>query len=216
MRHGLSSHFGFVWLLSSKKPESCQKVARKLPESRQTFAKRLPESCQEFARKLPASCQKVYRWSWYSHDTVMRQSWDSHEVVRRQSRDSRETVYYSTPVAGFANMFVPVCSMKLLVTFQQDGHKTMSCLLGQCHGKHRKSCEKLPWELVGCPGVKVFFLLKDVIITTSVTTVVFITITIWVFELSQLFFFIFAQFEFLSFITVWVLDFCHNLGFFFI
>ena len=34
--------------------------------------------------------------------------------------------------------------------------------------KHRKSCEKLPWELVGCQAVKVF-LLKDVGITTSVT-----------------------------------------------
>ena len=38
--------------------------------------------------------------------------------------------------------------------------------------KHRKNCKKLPWELVGCQGVKVF-LLKDVIITTSVTTVLY-------------------------------------------
>ena len=96
--------------------------------------------------------------------------------------------------------------------------------------KHCKSCKKLPWELVGCQGVRVF-LLKDVIITTSVTIVIFITITIWVFELSQFYFFSFAQFEFgpnliiqvlsqfvlfFSFITVWVLEFCHNLGFFFI
>ena len=96
--------------------------------------------------------------------------------------------------------------------------------------KHRKSCEKLRWELVGCQGVKVF-LLKDVIITTSVTTVIFITITILVFELSQFNCFSFARFEFLSmvtiwsfkfchnfvflsFVTVWVLEFCHNLGFF--
>ena len=94
--------------------------------------------------------------------------------------------------------------------------------------KHRKSCEKLPWELVGCQGVQVF-LLKDVIITTSVTTVIFITITIWVFELSQFNFFSFAQFEFLSLVTiwsfkfcqkfflvlsVWVLEFCHSLSFF--
>ena len=96
--------------------------------------------------------------------------------------------------------------------------------------KHRKSCEKLPWELVGCQGVKVF-LLKDAIITTSVTTVIFITIIIWVFELSHLYFFSVVQFEFLSlvkiwsfkfchnffyfsFITVWVLEFCHNLVFF--
>ena len=75
--------------------------------------------------------------------------------------------------------------------------------------KHRKNCEKLPWELVGCLGVKVL-LLKDVTIL----------------------FFRFAQFEFLSlvtirslkvlskfvcffsFITVWVLEFCYNLGFF--
>ena len=61
--------------------------------------------------------------------------------------------------------------------------------------KHRKSCKKLPWELFGCQGVKVFWL-KDVIITTSVTTVILITITIWVFALSQLNFFSFAQFEF--------------------
>ena len=84
-------------------------------------------------------------------------------------------------------------------------------------------------RVVGCQGIKVFSL-KDVIITTSVTTVIFITITIWVFELSQFYFFSFVQFEFLSlvtiwsfkcchiffysFITVWVLEFCHNLGFF--
>ena len=54
--------------------------------------------------------------------------------------------------------------------------------------KHRKNCEKLPWEW---SVVKVLrcFLLIDVIIPTSVTTVIFITITIWVFELSQFYFF---------------------------
>ena len=95
--------------------------------------------------------------------------------------------------------------------------------------KHRKNCEKLPWELLGRQGVKVF-LLKDVIITTLVTTVFFITITIWVFELSQFNFFkcctiwvfelgynlicqVLSQFVVLSFVTVWVLEYCHNLGF---
>ena len=48
--------------------------------------------------------------------------------------------------------------------------------------KHCKNCKKLPWELVGCQGVKVF-LLKDVIITISVTTVILLL----------------SQFEFLSF-----------------
>ena len=74
--------------------------------------------------------------------------------------------------------------------------------------KHRKSCEKLPWELVGCQGVKVF-LLKDVIITTSITTVIFITITIWVFELSQFYFlglhnlsfWVWSQFDLSSFVN---------------
>ena len=78
-------------------------------------------------------------------------------------------------------------------------------------------------RVVGCQGVKGFSQ-KDVIITTSVTTVIFITITIWVFELSQFNFFSFVQFEFLSLVTVccfflsfifvWVLEFWHNLGFF--
>ena len=68
--------------------------------------------------------------------------------------------------------------------------------------KHRKNCKKLPWELVGCQGVKVF-LLKDVILTSSVTTVIFITITIWVFE----------RFEFFSLVTIWSFKFCHNLFF---
>ena len=47
-----------------------------------------------------------------------------------------------------------------------------------------------------------WFLLKDVIINDSVTTVIFITITIYVFELSQFFYFYFARFEFLSFVTI--------------
>ena len=63
----------------------------------------------------------------------------------------------------------------------------------------------------------------------SVTTVIFITITIWVFELSQFFFLVlhdlsfwvwlqldlssFVTICFLSFVTVWVLEFCHNLVF---
>ena len=84
-------------------------------------------------------------------------------------------------------------------------------------------------RVVGCQGVKVFSL-KDVIITTSVNTVIFITITIWVFELSQFFFlvlynlsfWVWSQFDlsnfvtifFCCFITVWVIEFCHNLGFF--
>ena len=88
----------------------------------------------------------------------------------------------------------------------------MLCLL-----KHRKSCEKLPWESVRCQGVKVFFLLKYVIITSSVTTVIFITITIGVFEFGHnLIFQVLSQFVFLGFITVWVLEFCHNLGLFFL
>ena len=48
------------------------------------------------------------------------------------------------------------------------------------HGKHRENREKLPWEyLICCRGVKLF-LLKDVPITTIVTTVTITTITIWV------------------------------------
>ena len=64
-------------------------------------------------------------------------------------------------------------------------------------------------RVVGCQGVKVFSL-KDVIITSSVTTVIFITITIWVFELSQFVFFSFVQFEFLSLVTIWSFKFCYN------
>ena len=77
------------------------------------------------------------RKSWDSHETVMRQSWDSQEAVMRQSWDSHETVYYSTPVAGFADMSVLVCSVRWLVsqwvTFQKGGHMTMACLSGKGH-----------------------------------------------------------------------------------
>ena len=82
-----------------------------------------------------------------------------------------------------------------------------------------KSREKLPWELVGCQGVRVF-LLKDVIITTSVTTVIFITITIWVFKLSQfnfcfvlynLSFWVWSQFDLSSFVTIFF-KFYHSLS----
>ena len=70
----------------------------------------------------------------------------------------------------------------------QPLNQTKSCNLST---KHRENREKLPWEFVGSQGVKVFFLLKDVIITTSVTTVISTTITIWVFE--------FYHFDFLNF-----------------
>ena len=40
---------------------------------------------------------------------------DHHETVMRQSWDSHETVYSSTPVAGFADMSVLVCSARWLV-----------------------------------------------------------------------------------------------------
>ena len=46
----------------------------------------------------------------------------------RQSRDSHETVYYSTPVADFADMFVLVCSMKL-PPMQQGGRMAMALSL---------------------------------------------------------------------------------------
>ena len=72
------------------------------------------------------------------------------------------------------------------------------------HKKHRKNCEKLPWEyLIGCRGVKLF-LLKDVTLTTTVTTVTITSITIWVL----------SQFDFLSFVTILVFEFCYNLNFF--
>ena len=57
------------------------------------------------------------------------------------------------------------------------------------------------------------FLLKDVNLTTSVTTAIFITITISVFELSEFIFVSFARFEFLSLITILSFRFCHNLFF---
>ena len=56
----------------------------------------------------------------------------------RQSWDSYETVYYSTPVADFANMFVLVCRFERSITLQQGGQKTMACLSGKGHGKNWK------------------------------------------------------------------------------
>ena len=58
------------------------------------------------------SHETVMRQPWDSHETVMRQSWHSHDTVRRQSGDSHDTVYYSTPVAGFSDMSVLVCSVR--------------------------------------------------------------------------------------------------------
>jgi hypothetical protein len=43
--------------------------------------------------------------------------------------------------------------------------------------KNPQELQKTALRVVGCQGVKVF-LLKDVIITTSVTTVIFITIAV--------------------------------------
>ena len=57
-----------------------------------------------------------------------------------------------------------------------------------CVHKTSQGLQKAALRVVGCQGVK-GFLLKDVIITTYVTTVIFITITILVFELSQFNFF---------------------------
>ena len=102
------------------------------------------------------------------------------------------------------------------VTFSQrwpSDRRTTRLLELLWAAKHRKSCEKLPWELLGCQGVMVF-LLKDVIITTSVTAVIFITITIWVFELSQ-FYFCFAQFEFFGLVTIWSFKLSQFLFYFF-
>ena len=98
-----------------------------------------------------------------------------------------------------------------------SSESTKGCVVSylQKQSDYRKTSQELrkaALRVVGCQGVKVF-LLKDVIITTSVTTVIFITITIWVFELSQFNFFSFAQFEFLSLVTIWSFKFCHNLFF---
>ena len=41
----------------------------------------------------------------------------------RQSCVSHETVYYSTPVAGFSDMSVLVCSARWSVTALVGGHK---------------------------------------------------------------------------------------------
>ena len=68
-------------------------------------ARKLPESCKKVARKLPESCQKVERKLPESHETVMRRSWDS-----------LEKVYYSTSVAGFADISVLVCSVRWSVS----------------------------------------------------------------------------------------------------
>ena len=71
----------------------------------------------------------VMRQSWNSHETVMWQSWYSLETVMRQSWDSHETVYYSIPVAGFADISVLVCSVRwsmTSVTFQQGGRMAMA------------------------------------------------------------------------------------------
>ena len=97
--------------------------------------------------------------------------------------------------------------------------------------KHCENREKLHREhLIGCQGVK-WFLLKYVTIitvttatvtTATVTTVTVTTVTNWVFwvfvkiwfslVLSQFeFFWVLSHFDFLSFVTIWVLEFGHNL-----
>ena len=66
--------------------------------------------------------------------------------------------------------------------------------------KNRENREKR--ELVSSQCVKVF-LLKDAIITTSVTTVISTSITILVFEFCHnLIFLVLSHFEFLSLVTI--------------
>ena len=57
------------------------------------------------------------------------------------------------------------------------GSKAVNKKLLGVSSKTLQELRKAALRVVGCQGVKVF-LLKDVIITTSVTTVIFITITI--------------------------------------
>ena len=73
--------------------------------------------------------------------------------------------------------------------------------------KHCENRKKLPQEhLISYWGVNLF-LLNDVNITTvttaTVTTVTITSVTIW----------ILSQFDFFSFVTLQVFEFCHNLNF---
>ena len=76
----------------------------------------------------------VFRQSLHSHETV----WDSHETDMRQSWDSHETVYYSTLVAGFSDMSVPVCSHPWGISLAPSASQT----------KHTVQPGKLCWHWV--------------------------------------------------------------------
>ena len=103
----------------------------KVSESFRKFLK-VSESFRKF-QKVSESFRKFQKVS--ESFRKFQKVLESYKKVTRKSRDSHETVYYSTPVAGFADMFVLVCSMKRLVTLQQGGHKAIACLSGKGHGK---------------------------------------------------------------------------------
>ena len=67
--------------------------------------------------------------------------------------------------------------------------------------KTSQELRKAALRVVGCQGVKVF-LLKDVIITISVTTVLVLLSQFEFLSCYKLFFFSSAQFEFLSLVTI--------------
>ena len=70
----------------------------------------------------------------------MRQSWDNHE-----------TVYFSTPVADLADMFVLVCPLDVeWITLQQGGRMTMAFNLRQ--GPRQKINESYSTHNLGCDG----------------------------------------------------------------
>ena len=73
-------------------------------------------------------------------------------------------------------------------------------------GKHRKSCEKLPWELVGCQGVKVFF--------TKRCHYNYFCHYCHFYNYHNLSFWVWSQFDLSSFVTTFIfLKFYHSLSY---
>ena len=96
----------------------------------------------------------------------------------------------------------------MIVSLQQ----ILGFLLRHNLPKHCKSCEKLPWELVGCQGVKVFFTKRCHYnyFCHYCNFYYHHNLSFWV---VTIFFLFLHNLSFFSFVTIWSFKFCHNLFF---
>ena len=127
--------------------------------------------------------------------------WKIIQPLRTQKSRNLSTHKITQPLNKKNHTTSPVSEWVIEKNHTTSQHNKIMQLLKNI-ARIAKSCPE-SWSAVKM--LRCSFLLKDVIINTFVTTVIFITITIWVFKLSQ--------FYFVYFCTIWVFEFGHNLIF---